>query len=77
MKKFKTIFPKAKNSEVLYNLFDNTLETLGIDTKERIFMFLAQCGHESGGFSVNKENLNYSATSLRKQCLENIFQLTF
>jgi putative chitinase len=28
--------------------------------------FIAQCAHESGGFMVLKENLNYKAPSLRK-----------
>lgn len=32
-----------------------------ITTPERISMFLAQMAHESGGFSVREENLNYSA----------------
>jgi putative chitinase len=28
--------------------------------------FIAQCSHESGGFMVLKENLNYKAATLRK-----------
>jgi len=35
-----------------------------INTPLRLAHFLAQCGHESGGFKLIKENLNYSAKGL-------------
>ena len=38
----------------------------GIDTAVELAHFLAQCGHESGGFKVATENLNYSEVGLRK-----------
>ena len=63
--KFKQAFPECKNSEELCNLFDNILSSAGIDTKERVNMFLAQCGHESASFTRFNENLNYSAKALR------------
>lgn len=37
-----------------------------INTPQRVAAFVAQCAHESGGFKVLKENLNYKAASLRK-----------
>lgn len=41
-------------------------ERFGITTPLRLAHFLAQCGHESGGFRAVVENLNYSADGLRK-----------
>lgn len=37
-----------------------------IDTPLKLAHFLAQCGHESGGFKVVNENLNYSVDGLKK-----------
>jgi putative chitinase len=37
-----------------------------INTPLRLAHFLAQCGHESGGFKLVNENLNYSADGLKK-----------
>jgi putative chitinase len=36
------------------------------NTPLRLAHFLAQCGHESGGFKAVTENLNYSADGLKK-----------
>jgi putative chitinase len=41
------------------------MEKFGINTPLRLAHFLAQCGHESGGFRATQENLNYSAKGLR------------
>jgi putative chitinase len=40
------------------------MEKFDINTPLRLAHFLAQCGHESGGFKLTKENLNYSAKGL-------------
>jgi putative chitinase len=40
------------------------MEKFEINTPLRLAHFLAQCGHESGGFRLVKENLNYSAKGL-------------
>lgn len=41
-------------------------EKFAINTPIRLAHFLAQTGHESGGFKFKSENLNYSAEILRK-----------
>ena len=42
----------------------DVMKTFGIDTPVEIAHFLSQCGHESAGFKVVNENLNYSAKGL-------------
>jgi putative chitinase len=42
------------------------MEKFGISNPLRLSHFLAQCGHESGGFKFVKENMNYSADGLLK-----------
>jgi putative chitinase len=43
-----------------------TFEKYEINTPKRQACFIGQCMHESGGFKVTKENLNYSASGLMK-----------
>lgn len=44
----------------------DTAAKFNITNPLRLAHFLAQCGHESGGFKAVNENLNYSADGLKK-----------
>ena len=43
---------------------EETFQKYDINTTKRQACFIGQCMHESGGFRLTKENLNYSAKSL-------------
>lgn len=63
---FKKLSPKATTPEKLIEAFLEYAPRFGITTPKRISMFLAQCSHESAGFTTFSENLNYSQAGLRK-----------
>jgi len=62
----KSIFPQYKHPADLAEVLTEQFEKYEINTVNRAAGFLAQCGHESNGFTVLKENLNYSAEGLTK-----------
>jgi len=63
---FKHLFPRAQDHQGWADAMNNVFPTYSIDTPARVAAFLAQCGHESGGWTVFEENLNYSAQGLTK-----------
>ena len=50
----------------VYEQFLEVVIKYQINTPMRLAHFLAQCHHESSGFNVVEENLNYSAEGLRR-----------
>lgn len=60
------MLPKCKRIEDLHDAILDVCPRYGIITKDRLAAFLAQCGHESNNFNTLKENLNYSASALKR-----------
>lgn len=56
----------AGGPEAWYDSLCDALPQYQISTVERVAAFIAQCAHESGGFRVLEENLNYSGDALTK-----------
>ena len=55
----------AQTLEKYVDALNATMDRFEINTPERIAMFMAQIGHESGGLKIVEENLNYRADRLR------------
>lgn len=49
-----------------YESMCEALPQYNITTVPRVAAFIAQCAHESGGFSMLEENLNYKAVTLTR-----------
>lgn len=57
---------KGHVPDAVLPLIQAAVDKFELKTPLRLAHFLAQCGHESGGFRVTRENLNYSVEGLTK-----------
>ena len=55
---------KIKNPEKWIDAIVATCQEFEINTPQRVAAFLAQTSHESGGYTMLSENLNYRASTL-------------
>jgi len=66
LEQLKQLLPKNPYVNYWHNALSQLLPDYEINTPKRIAAFIAQCAHESGGFTALKENLNYKPATLRK-----------
>ena len=65
-KQLKELLPKNPYVEHWHRALEQLFPEYDINTPKRMAAFIAQCAHESAGFTALVENLNYRWQSLRK-----------
>lgn len=66
LQQLKELLPRNRHVSYWHDALSQLLPDYEINTPNRIAAFIAQCSHESGEFSILKENLNYRWQTLRK-----------
>ena len=66
IQQLKQLLPRNPYVENWHNALVQLFPDYEIDTPKRMAAFIAQCAHESAGFMILTENLNYKAATLRK-----------
>ena len=66
LSQLKQLLPKNPYVEHWHHALEQLFPDYDINTPKRMAAFIAQCAHESGGFMILKENLNYKPATLRK-----------
>lgn len=66
LQQLQQLLPKNPYVKQWHQALSQLLPDYEINTPQRIAAFVAQCAHESAGFTALKENLNYKAVTLRK-----------
>jgi putative chitinase len=66
LEQLKQLLPKNPYVQNWHNALVQLFPDYEINTPNRMAAFIAQCSHESAGFMILTENLNYKAATLRK-----------